>query len=121
MGRISDLLQIFSTGAGLLSFGIVLVGAFFAMRSGVFKTTSAAQGSAISAMQSELETHRGKIEDLEKENTRLNQIIETMCAALKRKGFIITIQGEMINIEDRKGGTTTTRIRRVSGGQDDDL
>jgi hypothetical protein len=122
MGRISDLLQIISTGAGLLGFGIAAVVAFFAVRNGVMKSANDAQSSAISAMQGEMAVLRERVEDTEKENARLEQIIDTICVALGRKGFVITIQGEMVNIQDRKGGSTTTRIRRTpapSPNQDD--
>lgn len=113
------MLQILSTGAGLLGFGIAVVVAFFAVRSGVLKSANDAQSSAISALRTEVETLRERVEDAEKENTRLEQIIDTICVALKKRGLVISIQGEMINIEDKRGGSTTTRIRRVSGAQDD--
>jgi hypothetical protein len=122
MGRISDILSILSASAGVLGFGIACVVAFFAVRNGVMKSANDAQSSAISAMRSEMETLRERIEDAEEENARLEQIIDTICAALKKRGLVISIQGEMINIEDRKGGSTTTRIRRVPGsGPDNDI
>lgn len=116
-----DFLSMLSAGAGLISLGITLVVAFFAVRSGVLQSANQAQGSALSAMQSEMTILRERIEDAEKENSRLEQIIDTICSALKRRGLIITVQGEMINIQDKRGGSTTTRIRRVSGSPDDDL
>lgn len=115
------MLQILSASAGVLGFGIAVVVAFFAIRNGILKSANDAQSSAISALRAEVETLRERVEDAEKENTRLEQIIDTICVALKKRGLIITVQGEMINIEDRKGGSTTTRIRRVSGNPGDDL
>lgn len=104
-------LQTFSTIAGLISLGVTIIGAFYVVRSGVGKTTSDAQQSAISALQTELTTLRGRVADTEKENIRLEQTIQTICSALKLRGMIITIQGEMINIQDKAtGGSTTTRI-----------
>lgn len=120
MGRISDLLQILSTGAGLLGFGIAVVVAFFAVKNGVMKSANEVQSSAINALETEMGILRERVEDTEKENARLEQIIDTICAALKRRGLIISIQGEMINIQDKRGSSTTTRIRR-SPGQDDDI
>jgi hypothetical protein len=120
MGRIVDFLQLFSAGAGLLGFSIAVIVAFFAVRNGVMKSANDAQGSAISAMRTELETLRERIEDAEKENSRLEQIIDTICVALKKRGLVITIQGEMVSIEDKRGGSTTARIRPVRLKQDDD-
>jgi septal ring factor EnvC (AmiA/AmiB activator) len=120
MGRIVDLLQFLSVGAGLLSLGITLVGAFFVVRSGRLQSANTAQSSAISAMQSEMVLLRGRIEDKEKENAQLSQkinhlelTIDTICSALKKRGLVISVQGEMVNIEDKRGSTTTARIRPV--------
>lgn len=122
MGRISDILSILSASAGVLGFGIACVVAFFAVRNGVMKSANDAQSSAISALRAEVETLRERVEDAEQENSRLEQIIDTICSALKRRGLVISIQGEMINIQDKRGGSTTTRIRRASsGGQDDTI
>lgn len=84
-----------------------------------------AQKSAIEAMQAEINTLRGRMEDsqkenarkiqsLYKENTRLEHIIDTICTALKTQGIIISINGEIINIsiEDMKK-ITTVRIQDV--------
>jgi hypothetical protein len=111
MGRIVDLLQMISTGAGILSLGITLIVAYFAARNGILKSANDAQTSALGAMSLELQTLRERIEDAEKENARLDQIIDTICAALKRRGLIISVQGEMIHIQDANG-TTSQRIRK---------
>src|SRR5581483_695211 len=122
MGRIVDFLSLLSTGAGLISLGITLVVAFFAVKNGVMQSANQAQGSAISALRTEVETLRERVEDAEKENSRLEQIIDTICVALKKRGLVISIQGEMVSIEDKRGGSTTTRIRPVRlTNQDDDL
>lgn len=120
MVRIMDILQFLSAGAGLLGFSIAAIVAFFAVKNGVMRSTNQAQGSAISAMRSEIETLRERIEDAEKENSRLEQIIDTICVALKKRGLIITVQGEMINIEDKRGGSTTARIRPIRLPDEDD-
>jgi hypothetical protein len=98
-------IQTISNLGGLLSLGItmlcIVVGGFYLMKTGA----NNAQQSAINAMQSELATLRGRIEDLKKENTRQAHVIETICAALKMRGLLITISGEMISIEDRQKST----------------
>lgn len=105
-----NFLQLLSSLAGLISFGATVIGAFFLIKNGVGKSTNEAQESAINAMKSELDTLRGRIEDTEKENAGLKQTIQTICEALKLRGLVITIQGEMVNIQD-SNGSTTTRIR----------
>lgn len=122
------MLSLLSAGAGLLSLGITLVGAFFVVRSGRLQSANTAQSSAISAMQSEMAVMNQRIEDKEKENEQLNKkithlelTIDTICAALKKRGLIISVQGEMINIEDKRGNSTTARIRPVRLTQDDDI
>lgn len=126
MGRIMDLLSLLSAGAGLISLGITLVGAFFVIKSGRLQSANTAQSSAISAMQSEMAVLNRRVEDKEKENEHLNKkithlelTIDTICTALKRRGLIISVQGEMVNIEDKRGNSTTTRIRPVPLKQDD--
>jgi septal ring factor EnvC (AmiA/AmiB activator) len=122
-----DFLSLLSTSAGLISLGITLVGAFFVIKSGRLQSANTAQSSAISAMQSEMAVLRGKIEDKEKENEQLNKkithlelTIDTICAALKKRGLIISVQGEMVNIEDKRGNSSTARIRPVRLTQDED-
>lgn len=124
MGRIMDLLSLLSAGAGLISLGITIVGAFFIIKSGRLQNANTAQSSAISAMQSEMAVMKTRIEDKDEENERLNKkiihlelTIDTICTALKRRGLIISVQGEMVNIEDKRGNSTTTRIRPLK--QDD--
>lgn len=122
-----NMLSLLSAGAGLLSLGITLVGAFFVVRSGRLQSANTAQSSAISAMQSEMAVMNQRIEDKEKENEQLNKkithlelTIDTICAALKRRGLVISVQGEMVSIEDKRGNSTTTRIRPVRLTQQDD-
>jgi hypothetical protein len=128
MGSITNILALLSAWAGLISLGITLVGAFFIIKSGKLQSANAAQGSAISALQAEMEVSRKKDEDKDKEITRLKQevsqlkqTIVTICVALKRRfGLIITVDDDMVSIEDKRGNSTTTRIRHASaGGQAD--
>lgn len=122
MVRIMDIVQLISALAGVLGFGLAAFVAFFVVKNGVMKSTSEAQSSTIDAMRSEIQTLRERVEDTEKENIRLELTIQTICAALEKKNFVITIQGEMVNIEDRRSGgrSTHTRIRRVPGSSSQD-
>ena len=58
-----------------------------------------------------------RLDEAEKESTRLNHIISTIYAALKARGIYVTIDGEMITIRDN-GGSTTTQINNGSKDHD---
>lgn len=111
-------IQTISALSGLFMTGIVLLGAIiggiYLIRSGVGKQASDAQQSALTAMQSELEILRGRVTDAEKENTRLQHIVDTIHAALEARGMIITIQGKMVYIKDGSGIATI----QISGDKD---
>lgn len=104
-------LQTISTIAGLLSLGVTIlagiVAAVYMGKNNAGKTADDAQQRAIAAMQSELTILRGRVEDVKRENSRLEHVIDTICGALKSKGIIITISGEMINIEVDEGKKST--------------
>lgn len=85
---------------------IVVLGGLFVLRGSVGKATSEAQQSAIQAMQSELDTLRERTNDLKEENKRQQNIIQTICEALKTKGIAICINGDIVHIRDDKGSTS---------------
>lgn len=111
-------LQALSTLAGLLSLGFtiiaVVVGAVVLGRNTARQTASEAQKNAIDAMQAEINSLRHATDDLREENirqkeetTRQKLIVETICAALKTEGMVITISGEMVHIQHGTTSTTT--------------
>ena len=111
---LSALSGILTTGTGFI---IVIVGWFIMAKSGIGKKTSEAQSGAIIALEAEVSALTRKVDSITKENARLEQTIDTICMALKTRGMLISIQGEMINIEDLKNGkTTVTRIREKEIG-----
>jgi len=119
-----DLLSLLSNGVGFISLGVTLVLAYFAVKSGKMQTANTAQGSAIAAMKEEMEILRSRVADGEKrvaeaerKNTRLELTIGTICEALKLRGLVITIQGEIVNIQD-VNGSTTTRIHSIKNEKD---
>src|SRR2546421_11688501 len=105
-------LQTLSTLSGLIMTGIVLlgfiVGGIYMVKSGLGDRADKAQTSALTAMKTELDLIRGRIEDAEKENTRLNTIVDTIVSALEQKGMIVTIRGRMVYIQDSKAGNSKT-------------
>jgi predicted nucleic acid-binding Zn-ribbon protein len=83
-----------------------LCGGYAAFRSSLMHTANAVQERVITALQSEIDAVRARIDDLERENTRLRHTIETICAALKTRGIVVSIDGDMVNIRDGVGSTT---------------
>jgi hypothetical protein len=108
-------LQIVSEYSGLLSLIFVISGAVYAARyvgKGKAADTAAdAQEKAIGAMEARLNVQEKSIADLTKENARLCLVFDTIKAALKSMGMMVTIDGEMIIINDGKT-SVTTRIKQ---------
>ena len=66
----------------------------------------------INALESEINALKDRLGELEKENARLTHVIATIRSALKRRGLIVSVDGELVSIRDRAGKLTqTTRIQ----------
>ena len=99
-------------GTLLTLVGIVIYG-FYIKRSAKSKAEDLAKDAydkAIKAMQIRADIQDKRLNDAEKENTRLQQTVETIYSALEARGIYITVQGRMVHIQDSKGGTTTIQI-----------
>jgi len=107
-------MQSLSAFAGLISMVLLLILAVVAGRymakTNINTVASEAQKSAIDAMHEEMGILRNKVDDLKKENIRLQFIMETISAALKTMGIIVSIDGDMVKIKDNKDNNITTRI-----------
>jgi cell division protein FtsB len=108
-------LQVVSEYSGLVSIifamALAVYTARFTGKNKAASTATDAQDKAIAALETRLEVQEKNTGDLTKENARLQLILETIKAALKSRGLIITIDGEMITIGDGKS-TTTAHIRQ---------
>lgn len=111
-------LQTVSEYSGLISivFAIALAiyTARFAGKSKATNTATDAQDKAIVALETRLEVQEKNTSDLTRENARLYLIIDTIKAALKSMGFVVTIDGEVVIIGDGKS-SVTTRIHKQNG------
>ncbi len=87
----------------------MIIGGYIAIKSGKHQQTGTIQSQAIDALQAELESLQRRIEVLEKENTQLEHLIETIKEAISHKGIEITINGEMVTISDSTGNSSTVR------------
>lgn len=108
--------------ATLLSlFGIIVYG-WYIQKSSKGKAESIATKAyeaAIKAMNIHTEVLGKRLDEAEKESTKLNHIISTIYAALRARGIFVTIDGEMITIRDN-GGSTTTQINGTGRHSEED-
>ena len=96
----------------------LMIGGVVAYRHGFTRTANEVQERVIHALQSEIQTLHDRIAALEKENTRLSYTLTTMCLALKQRGIHVTIDGDIVSIQDRFG-TSHTYNTRVPGMQEE--
>jgi hypothetical protein len=115
----------------LTAFALIIGGWYIVKAAKSSAETSAkdAQKSAIEAMQAELIVLRGRMEDdkkensrkiqsVQRENSRLEHTLETLISALEKKGILITISGDMIDIEVKDNKKSTTI--RIQDTNDED-
>lgn len=104
----SNILSIFN-----LMFCIGLaVGGLAAFRHGFTRTANEVQERVINALESEINALKDRLGELEKENARLTQVIATIRTAMRRRGLVVSVDGELVSIRDRLGKLTqATRIQ----------
>lgn len=96
-----SILNIILTFAGI-------IGGYWAFKNGIHRTASEVQEHVINAMEQEIAVLRDRLEDLEMENKRLEQVLYTLCEALKKRGLVVTIEGSMVTVSD---GHETQSVR----------
>lgn len=87
-----------------------MVGGYMALKSGKHRTSGEIQGQAIEALKAELDVMRSRLEALEKENTKLEQTMGLIRQALRRRGMTISIEGDLVTIDDGLGSSQTGRV-----------
>lgn len=92
----------------------MMLGGAVAFRYGMNRTANEIQERVIYALQSEIQLLQERVVALEKDNTRLSDIIALIRSALKQHGLSVTIDGEVISIHDTQGNSTHTT--RIHGG-----
>lgn len=98
----------------------LLVGGIAAYRHGFTRTANEVQERVIHALQSEIQSLHDRVDALERENTRLNYIISTMCSALKQRGLHVTIDGDIVSIQDHRGDSYSYNARIFAEDQEQD-
>lgn len=75
------------------------------------------QDETIVALEQQIKAIKDKLSDLERDKFRLQQIIETIQAALLKRGIHVTIDGDLVIVSDTKvsvsAKTQTTRIKKA--------
>lgn len=89
----------------------LVIGGFIAYRHGFTRTANEVQERVINALQSEIQALHDRIGALEKENTRLNYTITTICTSLKQRGIHVTIDGDIVTIHDYTSNSHTYNAR----------
>lgn len=115
----NDLLNVIDLGVSI----VLAIGGVAAFRYGFTRTANEVQERVIHALESEIGTLKDRLSELEKENVRLTQVIATIRTAMRRRGLLVTIEGELVSIRDKAGRfSQETRIRgkRKSERDDDD-
>lgn len=87
----------------------IALGAFVAFLRSNKSEVSAIQEKTIQALKIRLETVEAKQADLEKDKIRLEQVIDTIQSALTKRGIHITIDGDMVTIDDGKASSSMHR------------
>lgn len=90
-----------------------MVGGYMAIRSGKHRASGEIQAQAIDALKAELDVLQRRLEQLEKENTRLNQIMSLIKSAMSKRGLVVTIDGDLVTIQDGHGGSQVGRIQEA--------
>ena len=92
----------------------MIVGGFFAFRNGRQTQLAKFQKDTNDALEQRIKAMEGKNSDLEKEVIIQRHLIETITQALEQRGLIITINGDMITIEDKTTGHRSNHRKRLT-------
>lgn len=84
------------------------LGSIVIARVGIAKSANEIQQRVIMALQGEINVLKDEINVLKKENVRLKQTLSLIKKALKSKGLTITIDGDLISIQDEQGSSVHT-------------
>jgi hypothetical protein len=103
------------------------IGGFFAWKKGYSQESGAIQESVIVALKEEVAAVRRKVDDLEKERATQDRVIATIRYVLKQYNLRVTIQGDVVTINDNVGKSKSMRVQEqaivkpiMPSGDDDD-
>jgi len=94
-----------------------IVGGIFVFRKAQKNATVQVQEQTIVALQQQIDALTHRIDNLEREKERQAHIIETIQEALKRRGILVTIDGDLVTISDGTA-TSSSMIRKRTPKKD---
>lgn len=109
----NELLPFLTLLSLIISIGLIAGSFSYAFRNGRQTQLAKLQKENNDALQQRVTTLEGRAADLEKENIIQRHLIELITDALKKRGLIVTVDGEMITIEDRKTGVRSQHHKRI--------
>lgn len=92
----------------------VVIGGFSGFRNGRQTKLMELQEKTIIALQGRVKTLEDKAIDLERENAVQQHLIDTLISAYKQEGRTVTIDGDLITIQDKTGARITHRKRVIT-------
>jgi hypothetical protein len=105
-GDITVKMNDLSQSLGILNLFLLVcsaVGGFFALRHARKVAIIEIQKDTIEALQAQIDTLKDRQEGLECKNSHLEHIISTITDALKARGIIVTVDGDLVTITDADG------------------
>lgn len=87
----------------------VMVGGFFAFRYGQKKSNVEGMKETILVLSGQVAAIKESLAMVERENEHHKIIFETILSAMRQKGIIITVEGEMVTIDDGRNKTSSLR------------
>lgn len=100
--------------SGILNTVLILAAiftGFLAVHNARKNTNDGLRDDTIRILNQKIAAVESRIKDLERENDTQKYIIETIKAALKQKGWLVSIDGDLVMITDEKGRSITRRRR----------
>lgn len=95
----------------LILLGGLVVGGLFAMRKGYNKETQEAMARLNASLDGEIKVLRRRVDDLEHERSTQDRVIATIRRVLKEYGLRITIQGDVVTINDGAGHRKSATVQ----------
>lgn len=92
----------------------MLVGGFFGIKNGRRSSLTKFQEDTIKAQNDRIKIledkivdmgkeHAKQIDELKRENTKQQHVIDTITSALRKQGTVITVDGELVPVSDKPG------------------
>lgn len=86
-----------------------MIGGIFVFRNAKKTGIILIQDQTIVALNQRIDAQQEQINLLQKKNDQLEYVIDTISMSLKKKGILISVDGEMVTMTDAKGVSNVTR------------